>query len=78
MARTTLNLDPVVLRELRERSQRERKTLGDLASQLLARSLKDLGERPDREFKWISRDLGEPMVDLEDKEALNAALDSDR
>lgn len=26
-------------------------------------------------FSWVSRDLGRPAVDLEDKEALNALLD---
>jgi hypothetical protein len=75
MTRTTLNLDPSVLRELRERSTRERKSLGALASQLLARELREGGERRPRSFSWVSRDLGRPAVDLEDKEALNALLD---
>jgi hypothetical protein len=75
MTRTTLNLDPSVLRELRERSTRERKSIGTLASQLLARELREEGERRPRSFSWVSRDLGRPAVDLEDKEALNALLD---
>jgi hypothetical protein len=75
MTRTTLNLDPSVLRELRERSTRERKSLGALASQLLARELREEGERRPRSFSWVSRDLGKPAVDLEDKEALSALLD---
>lgn len=75
MTRTTLNLDPSVLRELRERSRRERKSLGTLASQLLARELGEEGERRPRTFSWVSRNLGRPAVDLEDKEALNALLD---
>jgi toxin-antitoxin system PIN domain toxin len=35
MTRTTLNLDPSVMRELRRRSEREHKSIGELASQLL-------------------------------------------
>jgi len=77
MSRTTLNLDPSVISELRRRSKRERKSIGELASQLLARGLKD-GDGREAEtppFSWVSRDLGRPAVDLEDKEALNALLD---
>jgi hypothetical protein len=74
MTRTTLNLDPSVLRELRERSARERRSIGDLASQLLARELREKAQ-PAPPFSWVSRDLGKPAVDLEDKEALRAVLD---
>ena len=76
MVRTTLNLDPSVMAELRTRSRREGKSIGELASQLLARSLRtDAEPPPQRPFSWISRDLGQPTVDLEDKDALNALLD---
>ena len=75
MTRTTLNLDPSVMHELRQRSRRERKSIGELASQLLARGLRE-EQRPDASpFSWVSRDLGEPAVNLEDKDALNALLD---
>jgi len=74
MARTTLNLDPTVLKELRKRSARERRSIGELASQLLARELREEA-RPTPSFSWVSRDLGKPAVDLEDKEALRAVLD---
>jgi hypothetical protein len=77
MPRTTLNLDPSVIGELRQRSKRERKSIGELASQLLARGLRE-GEGREAEpppFSWVSRDLGRPAVDLGDKEALNALLD---
>ena len=74
MTRTTLNLDPSVLKELRERSARERRSIGELASQLLARELREKGQ-PMPPFSWVSRDLGRPAVDLEDKEALRAVLD---
>jgi plasmid stability protein len=74
MTRTTLNLDPSVLQELRERSARERRSIGELASQLLARELREEA-KPAPAFSWVSRDLGTPAVDLEDKEALRAVLD---
>lgn len=75
MSRTTLNLDPSVLGELRRRSKRERKSIGELASQLLARGLREEPEAERPAFSWVSHDLGRPAVDLEDKEALNALLD---
>jgi hypothetical protein len=75
MPRTTLNLDPSVIEELRRRSKRERKSIGELASQLLARELRDEPQPKPRPFSWVSRDLGKPAVDLEDKEALSALLD---
>lgn len=75
MPRTTLNLDPLVMRELRRRSRREHRTIGELASQLLARALQDDEPRERAAFKWLSRDLGAPAVDLEDKDALHALMD---
>jgi plasmid stability protein len=75
MTRTTLNLDPSVMRELRRRSEREHKSIGELASQLLARGLRQEVEPQTRAFSWVSHDLGKPVVDLDDKEALNSLLD---
>lgn len=76
MPRTTLDIDPSVLRELRRRGTEERKSMGTLASELLARALAD-GDRDPSPIpvRWTSRDLGVPAVDLEDKEALRALLD---
>ncbi|HKZ92882.1 MAG TPA: hypothetical protein VJZ50_12155 [Candidatus Limnocylindrales bacterium] len=75
MTRTTIDLDPGVLRSLRSRSQREGKSMGQVASELLARSLAEQPTADGHAFEWLSRDLGEPAVDLEDKEALRAVLD---
>lgn len=75
MTRTTLNLDASVMRELRRRSKREHKSIGELASQLLARELSPQAKPERRPFEWVSRDLGKPVVDLEDKEALAALLE---
>jgi hypothetical protein len=74
--RTTLDLDPSVLQELRRRGERERKSMGQVASELLAGALAAAGsDESVRSFAWKSADLGAPLVDLEDKEALRRALD---
>jgi len=73
--RTTLDIDAPVLKELKRRQKAEGKSLGRLASELLARSLAE----PDKSkkaagFHWISRPM-RARVDLADKEALYAAMD---
>jgi len=78
--RTTIDLDPTVVRELKRRSKGAGKSMGQLASELLAASLREQGSRqgdPVR-LEWIAKDLGRPLVDLEDKEALRAVLDGPR
>lgn len=73
MPRTTLDIDATVLRELKARQRREHKTLGQLVSELLARSIAaEDDERP--QFGWISKDLA-PRIDLEDNDAVWAILD---
>jgi plasmid stability protein len=73
--RTTLDLDPDVLRELRRRSAREGKSMGQVASELLAAATARDADEPAPDFAWTSADLGAPRIDLEDKEALRRALD---
>lgn len=75
MARTTLDIDPSVLHELRRRGAEERKSMGQVASELLAGALAGTAPRAaPRAFEWVSHDLGTPRVDLEDKEAVHALL----
>lgn len=76
MPRTTLDLDASVLKQLKRRGQRDHKSLGSVASELLARCLElDDADQPVAELQWSSWHLGVPRVDLEDKEALRAALE---
>ena len=75
MSRTTLDLDPTVLRELRRRGAREGKSMGQVASELLARAVGSDGDVPSPPFEWVSGDLGTPLVDIEDKEEVRRALD---
>jgi hypothetical protein len=78
--RTTIDLDPTVVKELKRRSKSAGKSMGQLASELLATSLRGQpnSSRDSASLKWIARDLGRPLVDLEDKEAVRAALDGPR
>jgi hypothetical protein len=79
MTRTTLDLDGEVLRELRDRGRRERKSMGQVASELLAPALacgdNARGEQPP--LRWISQHMGRPRIDLEDKQALGRVLDEE-
>jgi len=78
MARTTIDLDPSVLRELRRRSSREGKSMGQVASELLARAVSESADLPAPDFRWSAESLGTPLVDLEDPEAVRRALDDRR
>ena len=74
MPRTTLDIDPTVLRELKARQRRERKSLGRLVSELLASALIDQPDEPAQPFRWKAGSMA-ARVDLEDKEAVRRALD---
>jgi hypothetical protein len=78
--RTTIDLDPSVVKELKRRSKGAGKSMGQLASELLATSLREWDGHPGDAagFEWIAKDLGRPLVDLEDKEAVRAVLDGPR
>jgi hypothetical protein len=74
MPRTTIDLDPMVLQELKRRRTREGKTLGRLVSELLATAMVEAGDGPTATpFNWTSRRMV-ARVDLEDKEAVRRAL----
>lgn len=76
MARTTLSLDDAVLADLKRLQRKEGKPLGELASELLASAIaerKHATVHPLR-LQWTSRPMG-ALVDLDDKEALFAALE---
>jgi len=74
MTRTTLDLDPLVLHELRRRGAAEGKSMGAVASELLngALAAAPVNSPP---LRWISKELGAARVDLEDKDSLHALLD---
>lgn len=74
MARTTLDIADPVLRELKKRQRREGKTLGALASELLAQALAD-GPAERGPLTWHAQNMGTPTVDIDDKDAVWAVLD---
>ena len=78
--RTTIDLDPAIVKELKRRSKGAGKSMGRLASELLATSLREQEglRQAQPDLNWIAKDLGRPLVDLEDKEAMRAVLDACR
>jgi plasmid stability protein len=79
MPRTTLDVDASVLNQLRVRAGEEGKSMGQVASELLAPALAEgrSGREP-RPLRWGSRSMGLPKLDLEDKETLWRSLDRDQ
>jgi len=73
MPRTTIDIDASVLLELKHRQRREKRPLGELASELLAEALSArAAER--QTLRWAAQPMG-ALVDIDDKEALRRALD---
>ncbi len=73
MARTTLDIDPSVLAELKRRQRREGKSLGRLVSELLAERLDHDALPAPQPFAWHARALS-AKVDLDDAEAVRRAM----
>lgn len=75
MARTTLDIDPTILQELKKRARAEGKSAGEMASLLLASVLK----KPAKEapaFAWRSQPMKE-LVDLQDRDRVWQILDEE-
>jgi hypothetical protein len=73
MPRTTLDLDPSVLAELKRRGRREGKSLGRVVSELLAEGL-HRADLPARDpFAWKSSRMN-ARIDLDDAEAVRRAM----
>ncbi len=74
MPRTTIDIDAGVLRELKARGSRDGRSIGRIASELLAGALHTSEPATPPRIEWITRPMG-ALVDLEDKEAVRRALD---
>lgn len=75
MARTTLNIDDSVLRQVRAHAKRAGKGLAQVVSELLSIALaQERTSEPERGFTWHAQDL-KPLIDIDDKDALHDALD---
>lgn len=74
--RTTIDIDAPILADLKRLQKREGKSLGRLASDLLAQALathKSAAAKPNS-FRWITAS-GAPLIEYADREALYDALD---
>jgi hypothetical protein len=75
MTRTTIDLDPAVLRELKRRRRTSGRSIGQIASELLSGALaQPSAPVPRTPMRWRSAPMA-ATVDLDDKEALRRALD---
>jgi hypothetical protein len=74
MTRTTIDIDPTVLLELKKRQRRDGKSLGRLVSELLTAALGRDEPAPHVPLRWTARSMA-ARVDLEDKEAVRRALE---
>ncbi len=73
MPRTTIDLDPSVLAELKQRGRRQGKSLGRLVSELLAERLDRDAPPVPHPFEWRSTRMS-AKVDLDDAEAVRRAM----
>lgn len=76
MARTTIDIDPEVMRKLKRRQLRDGKPLGRIVSELLAAALDETEPAATADFAWTTQSMG-ALVDLEDKEAVRLALEGE-
>lgn len=75
MSRTTINIDPTVLQQVKRLARSQGKTLTQVVSELLAIALASHGrDAPASELSWKAKPM-RPRVDLEDKEAVYEALE---
>jgi hypothetical protein len=76
--RTTLDIDDPVLREVRAIHKKEGRSMGAVASELLADALaRRRVPRARPAFRWVSRPMN-ALVDLGHKDAVYAVLDAER
>ena len=77
MARTTIDIDDPILKEIKAIQKKEGRSMGKIVSQLLAEALvkQKISAKTPR-FKWISRPM-QSHVDLTDKDEVYRILDRD-
>lgn len=77
MPRTTLDLDATVLDELRHRAASQGKSMGQVASELLASNLRERKPAELPPLNWARKDMGPFKIDLEDKDAVAGLLEEE-
>ena len=77
MARTTVDIDLPILKEIKRIQREEGLPLGRVISRLLADALSRRARKPvATKLRWVSRRM-KPLVDIADKEAVYAVFDRD-
>lgn len=72
-----MDIDAPILKELKSLQKREKKSLGQLASSLLAEALKQSGQtKTEPLLEWTSSPMG-ARVNLGDKDALYSIIDQE-
>jgi hypothetical protein len=74
--RTTLDIDASLLRQVKRLARHRRKSIGTVVSELLAVALGEMKQTSSNDaFEWASKPM-KARVDLNDKDAVFAVLDS--
>jgi hypothetical protein len=75
MARTTVDIDAPILKELKSLQKKEKRSLGQIMSQLLAEALsrRTKAHKPAK-LQWVTRAMN-ATIDLTDKETVYSVLD---
>ncbi len=78
MARTTLNIETPILKEIKSLQEKEGLPMGKIISRLLSEALAQRKtRRVTPSFHWVSRPM-RALVDFTDKDTLYTILDTDR
>jgi hypothetical protein len=77
--RTTVRIDDDLLRDLKQRAQREKTSLTRLLNNVIRCGMKggDPSTKPNRRFRQRTHDMGPPLVDLTKALALAAQLEDE-
>lgn len=76
MKRTTLVLEDACIDAVRDLARRENRQLSDVVNELLAEGLQRRRSRRKRRFELPTFAMGRPRVNLGDRNALEALMDS--
>jgi hypothetical protein len=76
MKRTTLVLEDSCMRGVRELARREHRQISQIVNELLAEGLQRHKARPQSSFEVPTFSMGRPRVNLGDRNALEALMDS--
>jgi hypothetical protein len=76
MKRTTLILEESCMRSVRELARREDRQISEVVNELLVEGLQRRRTKPRTSFELPTFDMGRPRVNLGDRNALEALMDS--